>query len=600
MQKAALWHVCRAPFAYPVGEAHVRLVLLGARGDLAGATVVFGDRYTRPPEGDAQAAMGRLGSDDRHDYWGVTIPVPTRRLRYKIRAEGAEGQQVWLTDAGLAPTRQAGPFFEFPYLHRNDRFEQPAWLRETVFYQIFPDRFCNGDPENDPPGTAPWGTKPTSRLRTGGDLAGIRQKLDYLTDLGVNGIYTTPIFAAPSNHKYDTADYYAIDPAFGGAEDLIALVREAHARGMRVLLDGVFNHAGRDWFAFRDVIARGAESPYRDWFYDLGPFPVDPARCRYETFANRVPSMPKLDTGNPDCAAYLLDVAGHWTEIAGVDGWRLDVANEVDRRFWRSFRERVKSLRPDAFLLGEVWHDPTEWLNGDTLDGVTNYPWRAATLAFLKGDLDAASYDALLCRLRFRHTAAASRGLVNLLGSHDTPRVRTELGGSSERAAQAAVLLLTAPGVPLIPYGDEIGMEGAGDPDCRRCYPWDDPRAQDHQLFRIYRRLLAIRRAFPWLQDGAWETLIACPQTGLLGYRRLPTPLETPERPRQEEGLIVVVNRAPSAACAAVPEGGEQIDLLRGCRGSGRIEGGSRLLLPPHGIAVLAPPALAGRLTERV
>lgn len=569
MQLAALQHRCTVPFAYPVGDGHLRVILKAADGDLAAAECIFGDRYAWPPSEDAPLPLARLGGDGVHEYWGATLPAPQRRVRYRFRLEGRDGTVVWLAESGLHDAPPDGGFFQYAYIHRADRFRQPDWLREAVFYQIFPDRFCNGDPANDPPGTGPWGERPTPRYLAGGDLAGIRARLDYLADLGVGCIYTTPVFRSPSNHKYDTADYYQVDPAFGTNEELVGLVAAAHERGIRFLLDAVFNHSGALWPPFQDVLARGADSPYRDWFYDLRSFPVDPEACNYETFANHVPTMPKLDTGNRDVAAYLLEVAEHWLREAGVDGWRLDVANEVDHRFWRAFRDRVKGVNPEAFILGEVWHDALDWLGGDQFDSVMDYPWRDATLAWLAGRIDARDYDRWLTRLRFRYTAEAARGLVRLLSTHDTPRVRTVVG-SRERAAQAAVLLLTCEGVPMIFYGDEVGLEGGDDPDCRRCYPWNDEEPRDLGLLSLYRRLGRIRRALPWLNDGAWQTLLA--EGDLLAYLRLPTPLHAPERPAGEEGLLVVLNGGTDSVELALPPG-DWVDLLAGEMQTGRLEG---------------------------
>jgi hypothetical protein len=453
MQLAALVHNCRSPFAYPVDENHLRVVLKAARGDLAAATVVYGDRYAWPPDSDLRRPMERLGDDGTHEYWGATLPSPSHRVRYLIYVEGVDGTYTWLTEQGAVSRRPAKNFFQFPYIHRADLFQQPAWISGAVFYQIFPDRFYNGNPKNDPPAKnkMKWGALPTREKQAGGDLAGIEQKLDYVQDLGIGCVYTTPIFKSPTNHKYDTTDYYKIDPAFGTNEEFKSLVKAAHARGIRFLLDAVFNHSGKEWFAFKDVIKNGADSKYVDWFYNIHSFPVDPERINYETFAINVASMPKLNTGNPGLKQYLLKVAEYWIKEADIDGWRLDVANEVNHGFWRDFRDTVKAAKADAWILGEIWHEATEWLQGDQYDSVMNYPWREATLSFLKGDIDALEYDRTLTRLRFTHSHEIMKGLLALLGTHDTARVRTELGGTLEKAAQAAVLLLTAEGVTMAP-----------------------------------------------------------------------------------------------------------------------------------------------------
>jgi glycosidase len=594
VNKTALLHECRSPFAYPVGADHLRAVFKAARGDLARAICVYGHRYAWPPETDVPAPMERLGDDGTHEYWGITLPAPTRRVRYLIYVEGQDGDSAWLTEDGLVSRRPAAGFFQYAYIHRGDRFQQPDWLRGAVFYQIFPDRFFNGDTTNDPAGKMKWGEIPTPQSMAGGDLAGIQKKLAYIEKLGIGCIYTTPIFQSPSNHKYDTTDYYQIDPTFGTNEQFGELVKAVHARGMKFMLDAVFNHSGKEWFPFADVVEKGAESPYAGWFYDLRSYPVDPSVCNYETFADNIATMPKLDTTNPGLSEYLLGVAAHWIEEADIDGWRLDVANEVDHGFWRSFRRTVKAAKPEAFILGEIWHDPSDWLKGDQFDSVMNYPWREATLSFLKGELDAAGYDRQLTRLRFRHPAEVAGGMLNLLGSHDTPRVRTILG-SREKAAQAAVLLLTAEGVPMIYYGDEIGMEGGPDPDCRRCYPWEKPAEQDKELLSLYRELTAIRKRFPWLNDGAWETFTADPVTNVLGFRRCATPLVAPvQGAKGEEELYVVINGAPAPATVAVPTDGDLVDLLAGQMLTGEVKGRT-VTLPPRGFAVLAPAKRGGR-----
>ncbi|HYF95221.1 MAG TPA: glycoside hydrolase family 13 protein [Symbiobacteriaceae bacterium] len=578
MQYAALVHACRAPFAYPADEKHLRIVLKAAAGDLAAAVCVYGDRYAWPPDADSRAPLQRLGTDGLHDYWGATIAAPTRRVRYAFYLEGVDGTYIWLTEQGLVPRRPAKGFFQYAYLHRADRFRQPDWLRTTVFYQIFPDRFANGNPSNDPKrNRLKWGDRPHRESQAGGDLEGIRQKLGYLRELGIGGIYLTPIFKSPTNHKYDTTDYYRIDPAFGTNAEFKQLVSAVHAHGMRFLLDAVFNHSGREWFAFKDVIKKGADSRYADWFYNLHAHPVDPERCNYETFSNNVASMPKLNTANPGLQKYLLNVATHWIREAGIDGWRLDVANEVNHGFWRAFRTAVKGARPDAWILGEIWHEASEWLQGDEFDSVMNYPWREATLAFLKGELDAVEYDRVLTCLRFSHPHEVSRGLLHLLGSHDTTRVRTELG-SREKAAQAAVLLLTSPGVPLVYYGDEIGMEGGEDPDCRRCYPWHDAAQQDREMLSLYRKLIGLRRTYPWLNDGDWETFAADPATGLLGYRR---------GPETKGGLYVVINNSGHPIAVTIPTETALVDLLAGEMLTGAVRE-NVVELPARGIAVLA------------
>lgn len=596
MQLAALEHVARPPFAYPVGEEHLRVILKTAAGDVARVVCFYGDRYGGPiwvpTEEDPGVELKLLGSDGVSDYWGVTLQLASKRFRYLFYMEGEDGDRCWFAENGVHRKRPKGYAFQYAYIHKNDRWAQPEWVGSSVFYQIFPDRFCNGDESNDPPADEKmaWGEKPDRNRMAGGDLAGIEQKLDYVKELGIGCIYTTPIFKSPTNHKYDTTDYYTIDPMFGTNEQFRSLVVKTHEKGMKFLLDAVFNHSGATWAPFVDVIEKGEQSEYKDWFYNIHEFPVSVEKSNYETFAWNVASMPKLNTGNPGLKQYLLEVAAHWIKEYGIDGWRLDVANEVDHHFWRDFRKTVKGTNREAWILGEIWHNSFEWLQGDQYDSVMNYPWRDATLNFLKGNLDPIEYDQELTKIRYWYSAEAYRGLLNLLGSHDAARVRTELGGSKAKAAQAAVLLLTAESVPLIYYGDEIGMEGEGDPDCRRCYPWDDPSEQDAEMLKLYKRLIEIRNDRPWLNGGDWETIDADVATGVYGYRRVPRKAEFREvESEAKDGLWVYINRSIHPVTVDLWADCELVDMLGGVLKAGQVQEGQKLHLPANGFAVLGP-----------
>lgn len=624
MIRAAICHRLQPPYAQPLGTDHIYLLLTAAAGDLAEVRCYFADRYDPGPE--AWLPLERVASDGVTDFWAVALPAFTRRVRYCFYLRDATGSQAWLTERGWADRRPRAGFFQYPYNHPADLPNLPRWVLGTTFYQIFPDRFANGNPDNDPPGTLPWGERPTGTSFFGGDLAGIRQRLDYLADLGAGCIYTTPLFASPSNHKYDTADYYRVDPHFGTNDELRELVAAAHARGIRVMLDAVFNHSGAGWFAFRDVCERGAASPYRDWFFRIDGFPVDEAAVNYETFATGIASMPKLNTAHPECAAYLLQVAEFWTRFAGVDGWRLDVANEVDHGFWRAFRQRVRAVNPEAFILGEVWHDAIRWLYGDQFDSVMHYPWREAVLAYLRGEVAPSAFAGWTARLRHQYLLMVAPGLLHLLGSHDTPRIRTELGGSADRAIQAAVLLLTASGVPMVYYGDEVGMEGGPDPDCRRCMVWD-PDPTGRRIRHVYRTLMHLRRRLPWLSWGGFADLVVDDASEVYAYRRhAGGPLArvyggaegagaagaAAGGPAGAEGagaagteargpggtadagaaqVLVALNTGRGPAQVALPVGPRVGALVEVLSGTGvPVEGGTvRITLPPNGAAVLVP-----------
>ena len=349
----------------------------------------------------------------------------------------------------------------------------PSWVQDAVFYQIFPERFANGDSSNDPSGVQPWGGKPTGGNFFGGDLKGIVDHLDYLAGLGVTAIYLNPIFEATTNHKYNTTDYLKIDPHFGDEAIFKKMVDGCHARGIKVILDAVFNHTGVQFFAFQDIKKRGARSPYLHWFNVYGLPIGPPEKPNYECWWGHG-SLPKLMTLNPDVQQYLFEVTRHWMHL-GVDGWRLDVATDVPRQFWIQWRKVVKSVNPEAYTVGEIWEDGTPWLRGDQFDAVMNYRFRDAALEFfVQGRLSPTQFDSMLARHREDYPAQVNYALQNLLGSHDTERFLTLCKGDTARMKLAVLFQMTYLGAPMVYYGDEIGMEGGRDPDCRRTMAWED------------------------------------------------------------------------------------------------------------------------------
>jgi cyclomaltodextrinase len=381
----------------------------------------------------------------------------------------------------------------------------PVWVQDAVFYQIFVDRFADGDPSSNPAITTPWGQKPTRRNSFGGDLDGVRQRLPYLVDLGVNAIYLNPIFKSPSNHKYDTEDYLEVDPAFGGTHALVELVKEAHDLGIRVVLDGVFSHTGDKFFAFRDLMINGERSRYRDW-YTVEGFPIDKSKPNYLACGG-ASFLPQLRTTNPEVRSYLLSVATHWFEAADIDGWRLDVPWEQDHELWRELRTAVKAVRPDAYLVGEAWGDGAPWLQGDEFDGVTNYRLRELLFRFmLQRAIDAETFDRELYQLHEGLPAELRASHLNLVGSHDTARLATLSSDHPSAADQMLVFLFTYVGAPLVYYGDEVGLQGGNDPDCRRCMVWSE--SDWNQVRRdLVRRLANLRSQRVSLRRGKFKAL---------------------------------------------------------------------------------------------
>lgn len=405
--------------------------------------------------------------------------------------------------------------------------ETPDWVRDAVFVQIFPDRFAKSGSVPKPSGIKPWGDPPTNHGYQGGDLIGVLEHLDYLTDLGVNAIYFTPIFQSASNHRYHTHDYEKVDPMLGGTEALGRLLKETKKRGMRVVLDGVFNHASRGFLPFNDILENGKDSAYLDWFTIHG-FPVhayDGQKPNYAAWWG-IPALPKFNVKCPEAREFLLDIGRRWIEF-GIDGWRLDVANEIDDDdFWREFRRRVREADPQAYIVGEVWDDAQRWLKGDMWDAVMNYQFTRACIGYFIGDsidepllkktslfpagaAGAPAFAAGIEQLLARYRPEINAVMLNLLSSHDMARFLTMARGDRSAVRLATLFQMSYLGAPSIYYGDEIGLPGAHDPDNRRAFPWHAPETWDYDLLNDFKRYIALRHERASLRRGEYRPLLA-------------------------------------------------------------------------------------------
>ncbi len=444
------------------------------------------------------APMELSFTDRELEYYSVAVPLTDTRFAYIFELDCTDGKQRFLSEEGLTDSfdHSLGYFCFFQYTSQFpcDAMTVPDWVRTAVCYQIFPERFAIGStPKDLRYVNTPWGALPTPKSFCGGDLTGIREKLPYLQELGVSLLYLNPVFCSPSNHKYDTTDYEHVDPAFGGNEALGALIQAAHSRGIRVMLDGVFNHCSWEHPFFRDAQKNGPASPYYDWF-------LWNADGSYKTFGS-VRYMPKLNTGNPAVIDYFSRVAVRWMEEYGVDAWRLDVSDEISHRFLRAFRERVLARRPDAIVIGEDWHRAVRYLNGDEYDGIMNYGLTKACLDLLAFEtISPADFRDRLVRLYHTFSLAAGEKMMNLLDSHDTDRFLTRVKGDHRRLRSAMAMLFFYPGMPSVYYGDEIGMEGGFDPDSRRCFDWNRD-SWDMETWELIRRLARLKKE-PALSRG--------------------------------------------------------------------------------------------------
>ena len=520
MNQAAIIHRPTSDYIYPSSRSTLELQLVTARADADEAELWYWMRYETDPAKIRRQRLHVSLQDALHDYYRTTVCTGRiaayTRYCFHLRAGMDE---LWLGANGLQETEPAmnGNFFEFLWPNPTDGFSTPAWRSRQVYYQIFPERFKNGDPSLTPPSAEGWGSAPTRENFMGGDLAGITQQLDYIQSLGVTCLYLTPIFRAPSNHKYDTADYFEIDPAFGTKDDLRRLVDGVHARGMCIILDGVFNHCGYWWDKFQDVVKNGKASLYRSWFF-IHSYPVDAEQQNYDCVGH-YKWMPKLNLANPDARDYFLSVGRYWLEEFGIDGWRLDVADEAPTQFWEHFSDAIKKENPEALLLGETWADAHRLLAPDRLDSAMNYLFRDAAADWLAKDrISPAELDHRLNRMLSLYPWETALRLYNPLDSHDTERFRW-LCRDKRRHALAAALQMTFPGCPAVFYGDEIGLSGGNDPDCRLAMEWDEEK-QDKELLALYRKLIGIRRESPSLLRGDFRTCLCDDISNVYAFRR--------------------------------------------------------------------------------
>ncbi|RMH54563.1 MAG: hypothetical protein D6679_13420, partial [Candidatus Hydrogenedentota bacterium] len=515
---AAIAHDRTAIYVTREDTATITLTLRVADEDVEDVAVVPRTESRRIP-------LEPFTHDGRYEYWRGRIPFDSVATGYIFSVE--DGGNTFLVDRGGLESDGDSPWYFVP--KGVSIFETPRWIRGGVIYHIFPDRFANGDPGNDPKGdprnpngVRPWRYEPLTaspdgwNAKYGGDLAGVIEHLDYLDSLGVTVIKFNPIFQAPSSAKYDISDYTKIDPQFGDDEVFRNLITEAGQRGMRILLDGVFNHSGDQHPFFRDVVNNGPSSPYYDYYRILKwPFPA-----RFEGSGPNAPAnyyicwwgfgqLPSWNTANPKVRDYLFSAVEKWMKF-GIGGWRLDAPHGAGHDFWKAFRIAMKRLRPDAYLVGEVWKMPEPWLRGDEFDATMNYELRQAIIDFFAEEKeDAESFAARAVSILMEFPPQVAPIEYNHISSHDTKRFRTLAGGSLERVRQAAVFQYTFPGIPVIYYGDEVGVEGENDPDCRRVMPWGDAAHWDSGLLENFRRLGRLRRTGRLPAPVRWDPIFA-------------------------------------------------------------------------------------------
>lgn len=501
MNREALYHCSKSNYAFPYTTTDIRIRFRTAKDDVNEVRLFYGVKFDWANK--TYHTMNKICSDEYFDYYQYNIKQEDIRLGYYFEVITDE-EDIFYTEAGILDAfddnRAHCLFFQYPSAHYIDIPHKPSWFSDAIFYQIFVERFANGNPDISPEGLVPWNSDPTPKSFYGGDLEGIRKHLSYLEELGINAIYLTPIFESISNHKYDTIDYMEIDAHFGDKETFRKLVNEAHEKGIRIILDAVFNHCSEKFAPFVDVLKNGEKSKYKDWFR-IKELPINQSEPNYEMFAN-VPYMPRFNTTNKEVQEYLFDVVRYWTTEFHIDGWRLDVADEPDHCFWREFRKVVKEMDQDLVIIGEVWHDSMPWLQGDQFDTVMNYPiMHQAINYFAKGDIDAKAFSDVITMQLMKYPDMINEMMFNLLDSHDTERFLFMCKENKQNLMNAAAFIFGYLGSPCVYYGTEIGITGGYDPGCRKGFNWNE-KEWDHDIHNWYKKLIQIRKSESALRYG--------------------------------------------------------------------------------------------------
>lgn len=517
MNKYAIYHISDVPYAYGKDIGTLKVRLRTACGDIKSCKVHYKDRYDWENP-FCKEEMFIAEKTQLFDFYEADISICKSRYRYFFELTDMNGDTIYYNERGFHKDmpKEDGAF-QFAYLCSADLYKSVKWAQEGIVYQIFPERFCNGNKGNDPAGTYPWGEDIKDGRMFGGDIRGIIDKIPYLKDLGVTILYLTPIFLSGTDHKYNTCDYYKIDPQFGDINEAKELVQICHENNIKVLLDAVFNHSGSDFFAFKDLMQNGEKSKYKDWYF-IESYPIDTKKVNYRTFADGVYNMPKLNTANPEVKEYLLKAAEYWVKEVHIDGWRLDVCDEVDHEFWREFRKTVKRADPDAFIVGEVMHEASSFLRGDQFDSIMNYPFKNAMVDFFaKGIMTSEEFYNEVITNSTLYMREINLNMFNLIGSHDTARFITECKGSVPKMKLAIAFQYTFTGIPYILYGDEAGIDG-DQHTCRKCMIWDESM-QNRELYDYYKKMNSLRKSEKVLVYGKFIRLYS--ENRILAYKRV-------------------------------------------------------------------------------
>ena len=505
MEYSAIFHDMDKRFCYAIEKDLFVIRVQVKKDDMKEIILHYEDKYIPMEREDTRKTivMKKVATSQFHDYYEAQVRMHLICLRYFFEFTDMQGERVYYGnyefDKEYITNRDR--MFDCPQnLREEEMFEVPDWAANKVVYQIFPSRFAASQPVDK----KLWYKAPITPMDDlHGDFRGIIDHLDHIQDLGIDVIYMTPSFKSNSCHKYDTIDYYEIDPSFGTKEELKELVQKAHDRGMKVVMDAVFNHTGKEFFAFKDILEKGEKSKYLDWYY-IDELPLKGKWGEIPTFLcfGYYGGMPKLNLKNPEVEKYITDIACYWIRECDIDGWRLDVGDEISHFFWKRFRRAIKAVKKDMLIIGEIWHYAGDFLEGDEWDTVMNYPFYLNLIDLLADEkISVSQFVQNLGYLKGRLHKKCYPLMWNLIDSHDTARFLHLCKDNKKKQHLAAAFQLLLPGMPMIYYGDEYAMPGANDPDCRRGMYWDE-EYQDKEMFEWYKRLLQVRKAHTCIVEG--------------------------------------------------------------------------------------------------
>ena len=505
MEYSAIFHDMDKRFCYAIEKDLFVIRVQVKKDDMKEIILHYEDKYIPMERQDTRKTivMKKVATSQFNDYYEAQVRMHLICLRYFFEFIDMQGERVYYGnyefDKEYITNRDR--MFDCPQnLREEEMFEVPDWAANKVVYQIFPSRFAASQPVDK----KLWYKAPITPMDDlHGDFRGIIDHLDHIQDLGIDVIYMTPSFKSNSCHKYDTIDYYEIDPSFGTKEELKELVQKAHGRGMKVVMDAVFNHTGKEFFAFQDILEKGEKSKYLDWYY-IDELPLKGKWGEIPNFLcfGYYGGMPKLNLKNPEVEKYITDVACYWIRECDIDGWRLDVGDEISHFFWKRFRRAIKAVKKDMLIIGEIWHYAGDFLEGDEWDTVMNYPFYLNLIDLLADEkINVSQFVQNLGYLKGRLHKKCYPLMWNLIDSHDTARFLHLCKDNKKKQHLAAAFQLLLPGMPMIYYGDEYAMPGANDPDCRRGMYWDE-EYQDKEMFEWYKRLLQVRKAHTCIVEG--------------------------------------------------------------------------------------------------